>query len=192
MHGLHALVEVSVTDDAAESAQLLRLVARRHGEVRPVPVPENAEPLEVGTLQIDLLVRIGAAGGTKGLRVELLAGAAVLFLHLQLDRQPVAIPAGDVGGVEAVERARLDHDVLEDLVDGVTDVNGAVGVRRPVVQHEARPPARQLPQLRIRAALLPRAHHRRLALGEVRLHRELGLRQIDGVFVVRHVHSFSH
>src|SRR5205823_3198751 len=92
-----ALVEVSVADDAAEGAQLLRLVARRHGEVGSVPVAEDTEPLEVSALQIDLLVRIGAAGGAKGLRVELLAGPAVLFLHLQLDRQPVAIPPRDVG-----------------------------------------------------------------------------------------------
>src|SRR5213082_882726 len=170
-----------------QRADFKRLVARRHGEVGPVPVPEDPEALEVRALQLDLLLCIGAAGGAEGPGVELLPRAAVPLLHLQLDRQSVAIPAGDVGRVEAVERARLDHDVLENLVDGVADVNGAVGVWRPVVQHEARPPARHLAQLLVGAAFFPRAHHRGLALSQIRLHREIGLRQVDGVLVVGHV-----
>ena len=191
VHRLHPLVQVPVLHDAAEGAQLLRLVARRHGEVGMIPVAENSEALEIGALQLDLLVRIRAAGGTEGLCVELLARAAVLLLHLQLDRQPVAVPTGYVGRVAAVERARLDDDVLEDLVDGVADVDDAVGIRRPVMQHEARPPARDLAQPRIGAALLPAAHHCRLALRQVRLHREIRLRQIDGVLVVGHLGFIS-
>jgi hypothetical protein len=95
--GLHALVEVAVGDDAAEGAQLLRFVTRRHGEIGVVPVTENAESLEVGALQCDLLTRVRAAGGAKGLRVELAARSAVRLLDLQLDRQAVTIPPGDVG-----------------------------------------------------------------------------------------------
>ena len=150
VHGLHALVEVAVGDDAAEGAQLLRLVLRRHGEVGMVPVTQHAEALEVGALQIDLLVRKGAAGGAEGAGVQLVARPAVLFLDLQLDRQAVAVPARHVGRIEAVERARLDDDVLEDLVDRMPDMDHAVGIRRTVVQHEARPSAREFAQLRVR------------------------------------------
>src|SRR3546814_4836671 len=53
-----------------------------------------------------------------------------------LDRQAVAVPARDVGRVEAGQVLRLDDDVLEDLVDRVAEVDRAVRVRRPVVQHE--------------------------------------------------------
>ncbi len=189
VHRLYALVEVPVLDDAAEGAQLLRLVAGGHGQVRPLPVPQDPQALEVGALQVDLLLRVGAAGRAERLRVELLARAAVLLLHLQLDGQPVAVPAGDVGRVKAVQRAGFDDDVLQDLVDRMADVDRSVRVRRTVVQHEPRPPARHLAQFRVGAALVPGAHRGRLALAQVRLHRELGLRQVDRVFVVGHVHS---
>ncbi len=104
------------------------------------------------------------------------ARAAVLLLDLQLDRQAVAVPAGDVRRVVAVHRARLHDEVFQDLVDRVADVNLAVRVRRAVVQHEARPAARDLAQLLIKAAVFPVLQHGGLAVGEVRLHREVGLR----------------
>jgi hypothetical protein len=47
-----------------------------------VPVAEHTEPLEVRALQVDLLLRVGAAGFAKCGRVELLAGTSVFFLHL--------------------------------------------------------------------------------------------------------------
>src|SRR5580698_9147856 len=103
VHRLHALIKVAVLDDAAEGAQLLRLVGGRHGEVGPVPVTEDAQALEVGALQLDLLLRVGAARGAEGARIELRARAAMLLLDLQLDRQPVAVPARDVGGVITIE-----------------------------------------------------------------------------------------
>jgi hypothetical protein len=62
------------------------------------------------------------------------------LLDLVLDRQAVAVPARHVGRVEAGQRLGTDDDVLEDLVHRVADVDVAIGVRRAVVQHEARPP----------------------------------------------------
>jgi hypothetical protein len=56
----------------------------------------------------------------------------------------VAIPARHIGRIEAIEEARFDDDVLQDLVDGVADVNDAIGIGRPVMQHEARPTLRNL------------------------------------------------
>ena len=136
-------------------------------------------------LQIDLLLRVSAAGGAECGGVELLARTTVLLLHLQLDGQPVAVPTRDVGRVEPVERARLDDDVLENLVDGMADVNGAVGVRRSIVQHETRP-ATGTPRGSSRRSR--RSSHsftiRGLALREVRLHGEVGLRQVDRLFVL--------
>src|SRR6185437_13076667 len=89
----------------------------------------------------------------------------------------------------AVQEARLDDDVLQDLVEGVTDMDDAIGVRRPVVQHEPRAPACYLALPAVNAALLPGGDHRRLPPGEVRLHGECGLRQIDRAFVINHIYS---
>src|SRR6202007_765408 len=101
----------------------LRLVSRRHREIGTIPVPEHSQALEVDPLLIHLLLRERPAGGSEGTRIQLLPRAAVLLLHLLLDRQPMTVPTRDVRRIESVEGARLDDDVLEDLVDGVTDVN---------------------------------------------------------------------
>ena len=67
----------------------------------------------------------------------------------------------------------------------------AVGVGRPVVQHERRAPGAWRTDLVVQAHLVPALEHLRLALGEIRLHREGGLGQVQGALVVAHgVSSF--
>jgi hypothetical protein len=82
-----------------------------------------------------------------------------------LDRQAVAVPARDVGRVQPLELARLDDHVLQDLVDGVTHVDLAVGVRRAVVQDELLAAAAGLAQALVQALVLPLLDPARLALG---------------------------
>ena len=151
VHRLEAAHQVAAPDDRGEGAQLLRLEARGHGEVGIVPVAHHAEALEIVRWMSTWLAAILAAGLAEGVGVELLADAAVLLLDLLLDRQAVAVPARHVGRVEAVERARLDDDVLQDLVDGMAEVDHAVGVGRAVHQHELRPAGRAAAQLVVHA-----------------------------------------
>ncbi len=186
MHGLVALVQVTVADDLGERAQLLGFVARRQRQVRIEPVAHDAEPDEVLALDVDLLHREFTARLAERLGVELLHFAAAHLLDRVLDRQAVAVPARHVRRVEAVERARLDDDVLQDLVDRVADVDRAVRVRRAVVQDELRPVLRDGAQLLVRAVLVPPRQHVRLAASEVGLHRERRLGQVYGVLVVSH------
>src|SRR5262249_30016773 len=141
VHGLQTPIQMAVRDDLAERAHLLRFVARIHRQIRPLPVTEHAEPLEVGALRIDLLRGEFAAGGTERARIELVPGSSVLLFDGEFDRQSVAIPAWNIWRIEARDRARLDDDVLEDLVDRVAQVDDAVRVRRTIVQHERRTPA---------------------------------------------------
>jgi hypothetical protein len=101
------------------------------------------------------------------------------LLDLHLDRHAVAIPARHVRRVEARQRAALDDDVLQDLVDRVTDVDRRVRVRRPVVQDEARPSGGGLADRAVDVALLPLAHPAGLALGEIAAHRERRVRQVE-------------
>src|SRR6202035_4371168 len=116
-------IEMSVADDLAEGAQLLRFERGIHGAIRMIPVTQHTEALEVSALQVDLRLRVTPAGGAESRGIELLARPTVFLLHLQLDGQPMAVPTRNVGRVETVERARLDDDVLENLVDGVANVN---------------------------------------------------------------------
>ena len=49
----------------------------------------------------------------------------------------MAVPTGDEASPLALQQSGLINDVLKDLVQRVPDVQGAVGVRRPVVEGEA-------------------------------------------------------
>ena len=103
VHGLGALVQVTIGDDLAQRADLLRLELRIHRQVRLVPVAEHTQALEVLALDLHLFHRIGAAGGAEGTRVQLLADAAMLLLDLQFNRQSMAIPTGDIRRIHAIE-----------------------------------------------------------------------------------------
>ena len=74
-----------------------------------------------------------ADGGGIGAGV---AGLAHFLRDFELNRQPVAIPAGNVGRAFAAQGLILDDDVLENLVQRGADVDVAVGERRAVVQDE--------------------------------------------------------
>jgi hypothetical protein len=79
---------------------------------------------------------LGGEGAALGLHLVARQVAAELLLDGVLDRQAVAVPARDVLRVHALELARLDDHVLEDLVDRVAHVDLAVGIGRAVVQDE--------------------------------------------------------
>ena len=181
---LETFVDVATLVDLREGAQLLAFVTRRHRQIGVIPVTHHAKADEVSPLAIDLLGGEFTAGRAECAWIDLGVGAARRFFDLVLDRQAVAIPAGDVGRIEAIERTRLDDDVLQHLVDRVANVDRAIRVRRPVGQDERWPADRGGAQLRVDVAALPEFQPLRLAPCEIRLHREVSLRKIDGVLVI--------
>ena len=183
VHRLHPAQQVAVLDHLRQRADLVGLELEVQRAVRIVPVAEHAQPLEVAALHVDLLGRVFAALLPERGGIQLGPDLAPLLLDRDLDRQAVAVPARDVGRIEAGHRLRLDDDVLEDLVDRMAKVDRAVGVRRTVVQHEARAPGAVGAQLRVEAFRLPARQRLGLALGQVAAHRERGLRQQDGGLV---------
>src|SRR5690606_34807644 len=108
-----------------------------HREIGIVPLADDAEALELLALDVDPVFGEAAAFGAKLAhrhRVLGLALRAVLFLDLPLDRQAVTVPAGNVARVPAEHLLRADDEILEDLVERVTDMEVAVGVGRAVVE----------------------------------------------------------
>ena len=89
----------------------------------------------------------------------------------------MTIPARHVVGIEAEHLLALGHNVLEDLVQRVPDMDVTVGVGRAVMQHELRPAGGCLAQLAVEADLVPALEDFRLALRQARAHREFRLRQ---------------
>ena len=155
-----------------------------------IPVAEDAEPLELVAHHVDEPLGVGAAGAPEIGERHLALLRAELAVDLQLDRQAVAVAAGHVRRVVAHHRARLDDEILQDLVHRRADVDLAVGVGRAVVQDELRRPAPALANPPVQAHLLPARERLRLGRRQVRLHREVGPRQVERVFPVRHLSPF--
>src|SRR5690606_36038141 len=74
---------------------------------------------------------------------------------------------------------RAHDDVLQDLVDRVPQVDGAVGVGRAVVEHEARTAGGAFAQACVQPLGLPARERVRFAPRQVAAHREIRLREQD-------------
>ena len=109
---------------------------------------------------------------------------AQLFFHLRFDRQPVAVPAGNIGRTESRHRLRLHDHVFQNFVQPGAQMDFAGGIGRPVVQHEKRRARARIEDAVIEPHLLPCSQLLRLALGQLRLHGEIGFWKIQRVFQV--------
>ncbi len=181
VHRLQALEQVAAPVHLAERADLVGLGAVFHGLVGMIPVTEHAEADEILLLPLDLLLRVGAAERARLVGRQVLA---VGLFDLVLDGQAVAVPARDVGRIEAGQGLGADDDVLEDLVHRMADVDVAVGIGRAVVQHEARTALATPRESLIELLFLPVLHPARLALGEVAAHRERGVGHVEGFAII--------
>ncbi len=177
---------MALGDNLAKCTNNTRLNFGIHGQVGFIPLPHHAQADEIGFLTGNLLGGVVATGLAEGLVIHLHAGFANLLLYLVLDRQTMTVPARHVRRIIAHEAAGLDDHVLENLVDRVTNVNAAVGVRRAIMKDELFPPFTLLAQVAVDVEILPALEHFRLALGQVAAHGEGGFRQIQGVLVVAH------
>ena len=135
--GPEAFVDEALLEEVEEGLGDAGLVVGVHGGVGVVPAAEDADAHELGALEVEVFLRVLAAGAADGDGVHLELFAAELLVDFDLDGEAVAVPAGDVGGVEAGHGLGLDDEVLEALVEGVAEVDGAVGVGRAVVEDVA-------------------------------------------------------
>ena len=186
VHRLLALVDQALLDEPAQRAHDVGLVAVVHRQVGVVPFAHHAQALELVGHHADEALGVGAAGAADVGARHLALLRAQLAIDAQLDRQAVAVVAGDEGHAEAGHRLRADHQVLQDLVERRAEVDLTVGVRRAVVQDERRRVLAPLLDLRVEVHGLPARDGLRLRGLQVRLHREPGARQVDGVFPLRH------
>ena len=69
-------------------------------------------------------------------------------------------------------------------------MDAAVGIRRPVVQHPRFGILARPHQARVEVEIVPQFEHLRLPLGQIRLHRKVGLGKFQGRFVIGLSHSF--
>src|SRR4029077_6966664 len=164
------------------------LIAGIHREIGMLPITQDAEPLKLLTLNRVKLLRIIPAEFADSRSIERLFLVAKLFEHLMFDRQAMAIPPWHIRHLVACHRLRFDDDVFENLVQRVTDMNSAIGIGRAIVQHIQLPASPRLLNPFVQPFLLPQGKEFRLPLRQVRLHREIGFRQIECRLVI---HSLS-
>ena len=180
VHGLEAAVDIALFHDGGKGADFLGLVLELHRAVGVVPVAENAEALEVGELELALLEGVGTGKALHLVDGEVLA---VHLLDLHFDRHAVAVPARNVRGLEALKGLFLEDHVLEDLVDGVTDVDVAVGVGRTVMKDELLGVAAGVDDAFVDVLFIPLPDPFRFALGQVAAHRERRVGKVERVFL---------
>ena len=186
-HRFGAAEEPAVQQELADLPGDLRLRSEGHGGVGMPPVALDAEAPEILALLADPVVGELAAFLAElddGHGVLVLALGAILLLDLPFDGEPVAVPARNVIGVLAQHLLGTVDHVLQDLVEGGADMDGAVGIRRPVMEHEFRPALRGGAKLLEQLHLLPALQGRRLALRQVGAHGEIRARQEYGRLVV--------
>ena len=186
VHRLLAAVDEALFHEAAQRADDGRLVGGVHRQVRRAPVAEDAEPLEARALDVDVARRVPPALPAHVGHAHLPLAFAQLAVHAQLDRQPVTVPARHVRRVAPGHGAGSDDEVLQDLVERRADVDLAIGVGRPVVQHVARRAAAPLPDPAVQIHLLPAGDRVGLGGRQAGLHPKAGPRQVQGLFPVGH------
>ena len=188
-HRLGAAIELVGLHEAVELLDDLGLAGEVHGRIATGPVAQHAQALELAALDLDPVGGVVAAAGAElGLGDLVLAPAlgAELLLDLPFDRQAVAVPTGDVVHVIAQQEARADHEVLEDLVQRMADMDRAIGVGRAVVEHE-QGRAGVLAGLSdglVEPGLGPLGQDLRLQLGQAGAHGERGFGKKDGFAIV--------
>ena len=92
----------------------------------------------------------------------------------------MAVVPWHVRGVEPSHSLGLNDEVLEALVQGVTKMDGAVGVGWPIVKQVGRPATGGLAQLAIEPHRGPAGEPKGFILGQIGLHGKGGLRQGKG------------
>ena len=163
-------VDESVFVEREECVQHYGLVAGVHSGVWLIESSKDSDALELLALEVEIFLRVLAAFGTDVERAHLKLLAAEFFINLDLDRETVAVPARDVGGIHAGHGFGLHNEVLQALIHGRAEVDGAAGVGRPIMQNVLRRSLPSLANALVDGHLLPALEHLRLVLGQIGLH----------------------
>src|SRR5580698_7839570 len=83
--GLQSAVNEALFKETVERLKGTRFIVAGHGFVRRLPAAEAADALELGGLQVDILLGVGAAGIQNGRSGHLQFLTAELFVDLDFD-----------------------------------------------------------------------------------------------------------
>jgi hypothetical protein len=98
---LQSLVDEVLLEEFVECFDDLRFILLRHGEIGIVPSSKNRDAFELRFLQVDIFLRVLAAGAANGDGVHLELLATELFIHFDFDWQAMTVPAGNIRRIVA-------------------------------------------------------------------------------------------
>ena len=188
VYRLHAAVNIALLCHLAKDGDLLcnKIVGQR--QIRVIPVTDNAQTLKLGSLGVYVLQCELLALVAEVLVADLMSVQTKSGNCLTLDRQTVGVPARHIRRLEACHILVTHDEVLEDLVQCVTQMQIAVCIRRAIVENKERLALVFLHHCMVNILFLPLLQKFRLALWKTRAHRKIGLRKIDCLVVIlRHV-----
>ena len=97
MHGLETAVQVPTIDDFRKRADNVRLKGKVHRQIRVGPIAQYTHSHKIGFLRLYLLARVITAVLPKLSGGDFMTGLTDLLFDIELDGQPMAVPAGHVG-----------------------------------------------------------------------------------------------
>ena len=183
LDGLLRLIDRAIFDELGEDAQDAGFVAGVHRQVRALPITKDAEAAEGTALDVDEFERkLGAAAADFG-RLE----ARGFLDDLELDRQAVAVPAGDKRHGVAGHGLGFDDQILEQFIERGAHVDVAIGEGRAVVENEFRRLGRAAAgeDFLVEPVGFPAREAGGFVLHQISPHRESRLRESQRVFVIR-------
>ena len=185
---LQALVDEALRRHLGEDLDLLCLKVLAQGDIRIVPLADAAEALERVALLVEIAERVFAAERAQ-LDVRHRRGVrnAGLAARLQLGRQAVRIPAGDVRRLEAAHVLVANDEVLERLVQRRAEMHVAVRIRGAVMQNIQRLALVLFKYRLVNVIRIPLVQHGGLLLGEAGLHGKVGFGKVQCAFIIHGV-----
>ena len=184
VHRLQPAIHIALLVKIHKRARDRRLIAKIHRQVRTIPLPKHTQPPKLYLMVLDERRRKLPAHLPKFRRRNFRRLPAQFLLDLRLDRQPVAVPTRNIWRPEPGHGLRLHDHVLQHLIQPGAQVNLARGIRRSVVQHKKRCTRARFQNALVEARRFPRRQLLRLALRQLCLHREVGLRKIQRLLQV--------
>ena len=185
VHRFQVAVHDAFFNQLGKHVQHAGLVLGQHGQVGVVVVGHGQQALHLCFLQLHKLVGIAFAFLADLQRVHVAGFVAQVLHDLVLDGQAVAVPTRGVGAVVAGHGLAAHHQVFQDFVEQVPQVDVAVGIRRAVVKNVRTFGVVLGAQGVVHAELGPAFVAGRLVLHQVGLHGEGGFGQVQRLFVVR-------
>ena len=183
VNGLCTLHNVPIQKYPAELPGNGGLIAVIHGEIGIIPVPQDTKAFKFLPLNLYKFFSVFSACLPDGKLAHFLFLFPKLLLHVMLYGKAVTIPPWHKRSIMTGHKPGFYDDVLEYLVNRMSQVQMTIGIRRPIMEDKRWIFRLFFLQVTVKIHLCPALEHLRLALVEIRLHGEFCLGKVQGLFI---------